>query len=54
MISQIKSILSKLAPLAVVVGGVGFAALIVATGPKLEPQPAASSAPLVRTWQANE
>ncbi len=54
MISQIKSILSKLAPLAVVVGGVGLAALIVATGPKLEPQPPASSAPLVRTWQANE
>lgn len=39
-------------PLAVVIAGFGLAAVIIATGPKLEPQPPISNAPLVRTWQA--
>jgi len=37
-----------LAPLAVVIGGFGVAALIYATGPRVEPQPAENLAPLVR------
>lgn len=41
-----------LAPVMVLVVGVGLAALIIASGPKLEPQAPPSSAPLVRTWEA--
>jgi RND family efflux transporter MFP subunit len=41
-----------LAPIIVLVVGVGLAALIIASGPKLEPQAPPSSAPLVRTWEA--
>ena len=41
-----------LAPIIVLVVGVGLAALIIASGPKLEPQAPPSSAPLVRIWEA--
>ena len=41
-----------LAPVIVLVVGVGLAALIIASGPKLEPQAPPSSAPLVRIWEA--
>ncbi len=41
-----------LAPVIVLVAGVGLAALIIASGPKLEPQAPPSSAPLVRIWEA--
>ena len=41
-----------IAPIIVVVLGVGLAALIILTGPKLEPQAPPSSAPLVRIWEA--
>ena len=39
--------------MAIVVAGVLLAALIIATGPKLQPQPLPDNAPLVRTWQAS-
>jgi hypothetical protein len=39
-----------LLPIAIVVGGLGLAALIVATGPELQHVPPPSNAPLVRTW----
>lgn len=41
-----------LLPIIVVIAGFGLAAGIIATGPKLAPQPPASTAPLVRTWEA--
>ncbi len=41
-----------LIPVAIVLAGFGLAAIIIATGPKLEPQPPPSNAPLVRAWQA--
>ena len=41
-----------LAPVIVLVVGVGLAALIISSGPKLEPQAPPSSAPLVRIWKA--
>lgn len=41
-----------LVPVAIVIGGFALAALIIATGPRLEPQPPPSNAPLVRSWQA--
>ena len=43
-----------LLPLGVVIAGVGFAGLIIATGPKIEPVAPVSIAPLVRTAQAVE
>jgi len=43
-----------LLPLAILVAGVGLAALIIATGPELEQVPPPSNAPLVRTWIAQE
>ena len=49
MSSMIKQILL---PVGIVVAGIGLAAAIVATGPKLEPVPPASNAPMVRTWEA--
>lgn len=47
--SMIKQILL---PVGIVVAGIGLAAAIIATGPKLEPVPPASNAPMVRTWEA--
>ena len=47
--SMIKQILL---PVGIVVAGIGLAAAIIATGPKLEPVPPASYAPMVRTWEA--
>lgn len=41
-------------PIIVIIAGFGLAAGIIATGPRLEPQPPAANAPLVRTWQAVE
>ena len=41
-----------LLPLAILVAGVGLAALIIATGPELEQVPPPANAPLVRTWVA--
>ena len=41
----------SLAPLAVLVGGFGLAALLYATGPKVEPQPVEALAPLVRVME---
>jgi len=41
-----------LPPLAILVAGVGLAALIIATGPELEQVPPPANAPLVRTWTA--
>lgn len=41
-----------LLPIGIIIGGVGLAAAIVATGPKMTPTPPPSNAPLVRTWQA--
>ena len=40
-------------PLAIVFAGLGFAGLIISTGPKLEQKPPISNAPLVRTWVAD-
>ncbi|MBQ75184.1 MAG: efflux transporter periplasmic adaptor subunit [Gammaproteobacteria bacterium] len=42
-----------LLPIVIIIGGFGLAAVIISTGPKLEPQAARSTAPLVRTWQAS-
>lgn len=42
-----------LVPAGIVIAGFALAALIVATGPKLEPLPPPSNAPLVRTWLAH-
>ncbi|MDG1231135.1 MAG: efflux RND transporter periplasmic adaptor subunit [Pseudomonadales bacterium] len=42
-----------LSPLAIVFAGLGFAGLIISTGPKLEQKPPISNAPLVRTWVAD-
>jgi len=42
-----------LLPFVIVVGGIGLAALIIATGPKLEHVAPPSNAPLVRTWAAH-
>mgnify|MGYP003979273629 CR=1 FL=1 len=39
-------------PLSIVIGGVGLAAVIIATGPKLDQIPPPSNAPLVRAWEA--
>jgi RND family efflux transporter MFP subunit len=47
---KIKNILL---PLAIVVGGFGLAAVIIATGPELEHVPPPSNAPLVRVWEAH-
>ena len=41
-----------LLPFAILIGGFGLAALILATGPVLEQIPPPSNAPLVRTWEA--
>lgn len=41
-----------LLPVGIVIGGVALAALIIATGPKLEQLPPPSNAPMVRTWEA--
>lgn len=50
---QIKAIFQRfMLPVIIVIGGFGLASLIIATGPKLEPLPPPSNAPLVRTWQA--
>ena len=42
-----------LLPIVIVIGGVGLAAAIIATGPTLEQLPPPSNAPLVRTWKAS-
>tara|TARA_B100001964_G_scaffold77035_1_gene87230 strand:+ start:7262 stop:8425 length:1164 start_codon:yes stop_codon:yes gene_type:complete len=42
-----------LLPIVIVIAGFGLAAVIVSTGPKMEPQAAPSSVPLVRTWEAS-
>ncbi len=42
-----------LLPIVIVIGGVGLAAAIIATGPTLEQLPPPSNAPLVRTWEAS-
>lgn len=42
-----------LLPVAIIVGGVGLAIAIIATGPKLEYLPPPSNAPLVLTWEAS-
>ena len=41
-----------LLPIIILIGGVGLAALIIATGPTLEQQAPPPSSPLVRTWIA--
>jgi RND family efflux transporter MFP subunit len=41
-----------LLPVGIAIGGIGLAAIIIATGPKLEQLPPPSNAPLVRTWEA--
>lgn len=42
-----------LLPVAIIVGGIGLALAIVATGPKLEYLPPPLNAPLVHTWEAS-
>ena len=41
-----------LLPIALVIGGIGLAAAIIATGPTLEHLPPVPNEPLVRTWEA--
>ena len=41
-----------LLPIGIVIGGIALAAIIIATGPKLEQLPPPSNAPMVRTWEA--
>ena len=43
-----------LLPALILVGGVGLAAVIIATGPELQQQAPPDNAPLVRTWVASE
>ena len=40
-------------PIVILVAGIGLAGVIISTGPKLEPKPPHSNAPLVRTWEAS-
>jgi RND family efflux transporter MFP subunit len=42
-----------LLPIGIVIGGIGLAVVIIATGPTLEHLPPAPSEPLVRTWKAS-
>jgi RND family efflux transporter MFP subunit len=42
-----------LLPIGLVIGGIGLAALIIATGPTLDHLPPLPNEPLVRTWQAS-
>lgn len=43
-----------LLPIAIFVGGIALAAVIIATGPELQQQAPPDNAPLVRTWVASE
>lgn len=54
MTVSVKDLLRRFVlPVGIVVGGFGLAAVIIATGPSIEPLPPPSNAPLVRTWQAD-
>ena len=42
-----------LLPIGLVIGGIGLAAAIIATGPTLEQLPPPPNEPVVRTWEAH-